>query len=253
MKNVKEFVNENSANILTGLGVVGVVSTAVLAAKETPKALVLLEEKNKTKMEELGCELTKLEKLTAMAPAYIPAALTGLATISCILGANGINRYKQTSLLSAYAYLNNTYEEYKRKVTEMFGEGCAERVELELDKEVELSEKYGSLHELRTFYDFRSKRYFEMSMYELKEAEYKINRMFSMLGDMKLNDIYEFLNLAPVEGGDEVGWTSYTNWEWIGYSWIEFIYNEVITDDGVDAFEIDFVVEPTPDFIASNC
>lgn len=252
MKNVKEFVNENSANILTGLGVVGVVSTAVLAAKETPKALQMLEEKDRVKMEECGCSLTPMEKVITVTPAYIPAVLTGLATIGCILGANRIGQYKQASLLSAYAYLSTSYEEYKRKVKEVFGEDGSEKVELELDKESELEKKYGSLHQTRLFYDFRSKRYFEMSMYDIKEAEYKINRMFSVLGEMKLNDIYEFLNLEPTEEGDNIGWSTYVNWEWIGYSWIEIIYNEVITDDGLDAFEIDFVVQPTPDFLTSN-
>ena len=45
MEKIKNLCVENSASILTGLGVVGVVSTAVLAAKATPKALYLLEEK----------------------------------------------------------------------------------------------------------------------------------------------------------------------------------------------------------------
>ena len=41
MEKVKNFCVENSASILTGLGVVGVVSTAILAATATPKALRL--------------------------------------------------------------------------------------------------------------------------------------------------------------------------------------------------------------------
>ena len=49
MEKVKNFCVENSASILTGLGVVGVASTAILAAKATPKALSLLEEKEKFK------------------------------------------------------------------------------------------------------------------------------------------------------------------------------------------------------------
>ena len=57
-----------------------------------------------------------------MAPAYIPAVLTGLATISCIVGMNRVSYTKQASLMSAYAYLNNSYEEYRRKVKEVFGE-----------------------------------------------------------------------------------------------------------------------------------
>ena len=36
-------------------------------------------------------------------------------------------------------------------------------------------------------------------IFELKDVEYKINRMFNFLGEMKLNDVYEYLNLPPVE------------------------------------------------------
>ena len=39
MNKIKNFCDQNGMNILTGLGVVGVATTAVLAAKATPKAL----------------------------------------------------------------------------------------------------------------------------------------------------------------------------------------------------------------------
>ena len=87
MNKVKNFCSNNSVNILTGLGVIGVASTAVLAAKATPKALYLLEQKEEFKQAEYGYSLTKTEKVLAVAPAYIPAVLTGLATVTCILGA----------------------------------------------------------------------------------------------------------------------------------------------------------------------
>ena len=77
MDKIKNFCDENGMNILTGLGIVGVTATAILAAKATPKALELLEERDKFKQEEYGESLTKTEKVLAMAPAYIPAVLTG--------------------------------------------------------------------------------------------------------------------------------------------------------------------------------
>ena len=47
-----QLCKENGASILSGLGVVGVVGTAVLAAKATPKALDILEEKAEYKKEQ---------------------------------------------------------------------------------------------------------------------------------------------------------------------------------------------------------
>ena len=249
MKKVKNFCVENSATILTSLGVVGVASTAILAAKATPKALALLEEKEKFKQEEYGYSLTHFEKVLAVAPAYIPAVLTGLATVSCILGANRINQYKQASLLSAYTYLDSTFKEYQRKVKEVFGEEGEAKVRAELGREIELYEKYGSLHEPRLFYDEISNRYFEMSMYEMKEAEYNMNRMFNFLGALKLNEVYEFFNLGPTEYGETVGWAALRDWEVIGYSWIEATFDEITTHDGLQTFAIRFNMQPTKDYL----
>ena len=47
MENLKDLCINNSASILTGLGVVGVIGTAVVTAKLTPKALDILEEREK--------------------------------------------------------------------------------------------------------------------------------------------------------------------------------------------------------------
>lgn len=248
MDKIKNFCDENGMNILTGLGIVGVTATAILAAKATPKALELLEERDKFKQEEYGEPLTKTEKVLAMAPAYIPAVLTGLATISCIIGMNRVSYTKQASLMSAYAYLNSSYEEYRRKVKEVFGEDGANKVDEELEKEMALLEQYGSLFEKNVFYDKISKRYFEMSMYEIKDAEYKINRMFNFLGCLKLNEVYEFLNLSPIDFGDKVGWSAFKDWECVGFSWIELSFDPVVTSDGIEALQLKFSMEPSDDY-----
>ena len=153
MEKVKNFCIENGASILTGVGVVGVVSTAVLAATSTPKALQLLEEKERVVKETYGEELTNFEKVIAVTPAYIPAVLSGLATASCILGANHINKKQQASLMSAYTYLATAFGQYRRKVKEVFGEEGDAKVCRELEKESDLYLKYGSLHDTRLFYD----------------------------------------------------------------------------------------------------
>lgn len=248
MNKIKNFCVNNSVNILTGLSMAGVVSTAVLAAKATPKALHLLEQKNNLKQEEYGESLTNFERVLAVAPAYIPTVLTGLATITCILGANRVNAAKQASLISAYTYLNSSYDEYRRKVKEVFGEDGAARIDSELEKEIELYNQFGYLHETRLFYDEYSKRFFETSLYELKDAEYKINRMFNFLGEIKLNDVYEYLNLPPVEIGDEIGWSAFKDWEYLGFSWVSFLYEEVATSDGLLALSLKFNMEPTADY-----
>ena len=252
MENLKDLCVNNSASILTGLGVVGVIGTAVVTAKLTPKALDILEEREKFKQDNYGHSLTRFEKVLAVTPTYMPAILIGLATCSCIIGSNRINQIRQASLMSAYTYLDSCYKEYQRKVKEVFGEDGEKKVIDELSKEVELYNKYGSLFEKKLFYDEISKRYFEMSMYEIKDVEYKINRMFNFLGCLKLNEVYEFFNLKPTDFGDKVGWSAFKDWECVGFSWITMSFEEVITNDGLEALKISFDMEPSADYYRWN-
>ena len=108
---MKEFLRRNSSTILTCIGAVGVVATAVMAVKATPKALELIENAK----EEKGEELTKIEVVKVAGPTYIPAIVTGVATVACIFGSNVLNKRSQASLMSAYALLDNSYKEYKKK------------------------------------------------------------------------------------------------------------------------------------------
>lgn len=125
------FLKRNSSTILTGLGAVGVVGTAVATAKATTKASRLLDEIANEK----GEDLTVYEKVRIAAPIYIPAILLGVSTISCIFGANALNKRYQASLVSAYTVLDQSYKEYKTKVGELFGEDADRQVRHEIAKE----------------------------------------------------------------------------------------------------------------------
>jgi hypothetical protein len=155
-----------ASTILTCLGSVGVIATAVMAVKDTPKAELLLDKAE----EEKGHEpLTKLEKVKAAAPAYIPTIITGVSTIACIFGANILNKRYQASLISAYALLDNSYKEYQNKVKELYGEDA----DTQLKKEI-ANEKYDKdgfefevLEGEQLFFDLTTMRYFSAPMDEV--------------------------------------------------------------------------------------
>lgn len=149
-----------TSNLLTCLGAAGVIGTAVLTAKATPKALRLLEEAK----EEKGEDLTKLETVKLAGPAYIPAIAVGASTIACIFGANMLNRHMQASLMSAYALLENSYNRYRTKVLEMYGDEADESVKEAIAREVceEIDEPLSEDKQL--FLDFKTLRYFESTM-----------------------------------------------------------------------------------------
>ena len=246
--NFKAFWNDHGADVLTGLGVVGVFSTAVMAAKNTPKALEVLEEKDNYKVEKYGYHLTRFEKALAMAPAYIPAILMGTATAGCILGANHINKQNQAALVAAYTYLHSEYDCYKRKVKEIFGEEAEKKVREELEKDIYLHEQFGNVDEKKLFYDEFSNRYFEMSIYEFQKLMYDVNRIFNHIGELSLNEFYEFLQLSPTELGDKIGWNGHKDWECTGFSWIHANLVEIETPDNLQAFGLVFDKDPSKDF-----
>jgi hypothetical protein len=245
LRRSKMFLNRNSATILTCVGGVGVVATSVLAVKATPKALFLLENAE----EEKGEKLTKLEKVKIAGPAYIPAIMTGAATLACIFGANALNKRQQASLMSAYALLDSSYKEHKAKVEELYGEGANDRVTAEIAKdkyeEADITVEDGK----QLFYDEFSGRYFESTIEAVQRAEYYLNRDVAMQGYAYLNDFYDYLDIEPVDGGDAIGWSEGANLACYWQSWIDFTHKKVLIDDDLECRVIVMLCEPLSDFM----
>ena len=197
----KMFMDRNSATILTVIGGIGVVATAVMTAKATPKALARIEEVK----EEKGEDLTRLETIGIAAMVYAPAIIAGVATIGCIFGANALNKRKQAALLSAYALLDNSYKEYKKKLKELHGDEFESEVRKEIAKdkysECEEESEDGEL----LFYDEMSQRYFSSTLDRVKIAECELNKLIAKEDAAYLNEFYDFLGIDRVEYGDVLG------------------------------------------------
>lgn len=241
----KRFLKRNASTILTTVGALGVVGTSIATAKATTKASKLLEEAKKEK----GEDLTKLEIVKTAAPVYIPAVLIGASTIACIFGANVLNKRHQAALVSAYALLDNSYKDYKKKVTEMYGEEADGDVRAELakdkydEKEVIEDETDGKI----LFYDEFSERYFEATVERVRDAEYELNREVAVGGAAYLNEFYDLLGIPRVDYGDHLGWSAFALVEMYWGAWVDFAHEKVVMDDGLECVIIR-MTEPIPDF-----
>jgi hypothetical protein len=237
----KLFLDRNASTILTCIGGIGVIATSVLAVRATPKAIALLEQAK----EEKGEDLNKLEVVKIAGPAYIPSALVGVSTIACIFGANMLNKRKQAALMSAYALLDNSYKEYKRKVHELYGEEGANHVVEEIAKDKFEEEPIDVSKENKLFYDEFSGRMFESTIEKVQRAEYWINRDLSMRDWATVNEFYEYLGIDPIDGGDEIGWSSGMNFDYYWQSWIDFGHHKMLIDDDLECIAITMFGEPT--------
>ena len=235
-------LKKTTPTIMTCIGAVGVVVTAVLAAKETPKALEQIDEAKSLKMAERGENLTRLETIGACWTTYAPSALAGIATIGCIFGANYLNRRQQASLISAYAFLDRSFREYKQSVKKVFGEEGHQRVMDQLMVEKPSPPTiYNSLtgecfdfgvtdEEPQLFYDAFSGRYFTAKFSDVLLAELHTNRNFAIGGgEVSLHYFYDFLGLDTPPEMKDLAWyvSDY-------YYFIDFIHNKHYIDDGPD-------------------
>lgn len=249
MKNLltvsKRFVKKNGSTILTCVGAAGVVATTVSAVKATPKALKLIKKAEKEK----GDELSKWETIQVAAPTYIPSILIGTGTLVCIFGAHILNQRTQAALTSAYALLDQTHKEYKKKVEEMYGDSVNQEVRTELAKdkydEEDIEEEYDDGKTL--FYDEFSKRYYRVLKETQMRAEYEINKMLSECGGASLNDYYDILKIDRQDYGEFMGWSAAQMYEMYWDSWLHFRHTKVKMDDGMECWIVDFT-EPFIDF-----
>lgn len=240
----KGYVKFNSPTILTCLGAAGVVGTAVLAAKAGTKASKVLEQAEKEK----GEKLTMLEKVDVALPIYIPTIMAGAATVTCIFGANVINKRKQASLVSAYGLLDRSYKEYRKKVEDYYGEGSDEEILDEIAKDNFDPSTVKPSEHTELFYDKYSKRYFKASPLTVSSAEYQLNRDLQLRDYAYLNEFYEMVGLDPIDDGWALGWSVGSCLEMYWQNWIDFGHHKIALDDGSECNVITMFMEPIIDF-----
>lgn len=210
---------KHSPEILTGIGIAGMLSTTVLAVRATPKALMLIEEKKREKkfavIKDGGDpELTRFEMVKVAWKPYIPAAVTGVASIACLVGASSVNARRNAALAAAYALSETTLADYKEKVVETIGEKKAQEVKdaiakdkIENDpvtrKEIITTDKGETL-----CYDALSGRYFKSDIEYIRRAVNNLNERLLFDTHISLNEYYDEIGLEEIfPMGEDLGWT----------------------------------------------
>ena len=239
----KVFFRKNASTILTCVGSAGVVATAVMAVKATPKALRLIEAAE----EEKGEKLTRLETIRVAGMTYAPAAAVGIATIGCILGANVLNKRTQAALTSAYALLDQSYKDYKKKVEELYGEEADRNVREEIAKDNYTNEAATMDADKILFYDEFSNQYFHSTMPDILKAEIEINKILAECCALYLNDAYEILGVPTTDYGDHLNWSAPDMYEMYWSSWLSLNTEKFTFDDGLECHILTFGVEPIYD------
>lgn len=233
-KNLGGLISKNSPTILTSLAVGGLVTTAILAVKATPKALLLIEEEK---------AFTKKEVIKVTWKLYLPAAGVGMATIACIIGANSINLRRNAAISAVYALSETAFKEYREKVTETLGKNKEQKVRDDIAKDrlernpVTTNEVIFTGKGEVLCYDSISGRYFKSDIEHIRKVENELNRVMRSDMFVSLNDLYYELGLANTKLGDEIGWD-------IDHGYIEFIFSSQLTPEGQPCLLLDYEIVP---------
>ena len=150
-------LQRKSPELLVGLGIIGAITSAVLACKATTKAGKIIEEANDAistihqanengvtnageTYSEQDCKkdlaVAYVQTGVKFAKLYAPAVLLGTASVASILASHNIMKKRNVALAAAYAAVDKSFKDYRGRVLERFGE----QVEKELRYNIKAQE-----------------------------------------------------------------------------------------------------------------
>lgn len=233
---------KHSPELLTGIGIAGMVTTVVLAVRATPKALRLIDEKKADIPEEET--IPRIEAVRAAWKVYVPAVLTGILSTICLIGANSVNQRRNAAIAAAYSLSESALKEYREKVVETIGERKEQAIRDDIAKdkiienpvrEVIISDRGSTL-----CYDSLSGRYFKSDIEKLRRIVNDLNRRMRDEMFISLNDFYcavDNPDLGPTKLGDSLGWN-------IDKGYIDLNFSSQLTTDGTPCLVLDYTVVP---------
>lgn len=275
-------LKKHSPEIFIAMGVVGTVTSAVMACKATTKLSDILEE-SKEELEQIH-EAPQKEELkdkydesmmqkdlalvyfqtgVKIAKLYAPAVVLGTLSITSIVASNNILRKRNIALAAAYATVDKGFKEYRERVVERFGD----QVDYELThniktKEVEeviVDEKGKEKTVKKTVevadpsvtndyvkYFTRSNPYWDdcQDYIEmfLRSQQNYANDRLKVEKCLTLNDVYEALGFQKTKAGMVVGWVYEDNNE-DGDNFIEFHVRKVYIPNELGEEELAYAID----------
>ena len=224
-------VKKYSPEILTVVGVAGLVTAGVLAAKKT-LSLEHTVDNAKNRIDWTRDEVeTGNQPKKAMALAYAeggldiaklyykPVLIAGVS-IACIAGGQNILRKRNVALAAAYNAVSTAYTQYRERVIEELGEekdrefryGVTEEKVLDTkgkEKTVKVLGDPNNLSEYTRIFDEYNPNWQKTSEYNklfVTQKQNYFNDLLRARGHVFLNEVYDALGFEHSSAGQVVGW-----------------------------------------------
>lgn len=239
-------LKKHSPEILLVAGIVGAVTSAVMACKATLKANDIVEE-SRTQIDtihevsenpEMAEKYSEEDKKKDLAIVYTqtavkfiklygPSVLLGVASLGCMVGSNRILNKRNVALAAAYATVDKGFKEYRGRVIERFGK--------ELDKELRYNIKAQEFEKVTVddngnetvtteTVDVADPNHYspyaiifddgntgwdkdpELTKFFLIQQQNYANDLLKSRGHLFLNEVYDMLGAKRTKAGAQVGW-----------------------------------------------
>ena len=231
---------KHSPKILFAAGVVGVVGTAVLAARATLKLEEILDEhaelsakaevvrdsgRQDYSARDYQTDMVKLYARTIykITKLYGPSIVVGVASIASLTGAHLVLNRRNVALTAAYAAIDKGFKQYRERVLKEVGPekerefryGLEDRTIVEETKEGPVTKtikqitKAGGSPYARLFDEINSSSWQQEHSYNqlfLRCQQNYANDLLRSRGHVFLNEIYDMLGLQRSKEGAVVGW-----------------------------------------------
>ena len=241
LKQSERLLKKHSPEILTGLGLMTLASSVMLAVKATPKALWVIEHEEI----EQAHPLSTKEKVKVAGKLYIPAAAAFVAGSACIIGASSIHLHRNAALAAAASLTDATFKSYR----EIVGEKIGEEAEKDIHKEVAAKKMEEHSPETKIInlphgddttwcYDPLVDRYFWSTRNVIENAVNVFNRQMRYDMRLSVNEWFDTLGLDHAVLADDLGWDIDTN----GY--LELTYDSRLDKTGKPAMVLVYTNPP---------
>lgn len=217
LSNATKLIKSNSPEILTALGIGGVVTTSYLVGKASFKAAKMIEQDTRFDEEAQSYVQDPKERLKEqvklVGKLYIPAGISGIATITCIVCSNRTSGHRTAAAVAAYSLTEKAFSEYKEQVIEQVGRNKEEKVRAELAQKKVNDHPLGD-QDLKIVaggnvlcFDLRSMRYFRSDYERIRRVENEMNYQIVHERYVGLSEFYIAVGLQVTPESVHLGWT----------------------------------------------
>lgn len=259
-KTTRRFLGKHSPEILTGIGVAGMITSTVLAVKATPKALELINNEKESKAEvktiyadnesietKVYPTLTAWETVKTAWKPYVPALGLGIASISCIVGASAVNAKRNAALATAYAISERTLVRYRDKVIDTLGEKKDKEIREKIAQDEVNNNPVSNSQVIITSkgntlcMDGITGRYFRSDIDTIRNIVNELNRELTYNHFVCLDDFYDKIGLKHTDNSSELGWN-------LDDGLIEVVFSSCISEDNEPCIVVSYTVAPRYDY-----